>query len=99
MHSIAAPARDRAIVVAPKSARGLDHEERPQALAPAERGVAHGLDQATRARDLARSRLEGEHRLERALDAPGGVGEPKLESVVVHAPQPLWLDPRRGRKT
>ena len=37
---------ERALLRHAEQARGFDEQERPQALAPAERGVAHRLDQA-----------------------------------------------------
>ncbi len=56
--------------------RGLDGEERPQALSAAEHGVAHRLHQAGRPGNLAGANLGAEALDEEGLDLLGDLRQP-----------------------
>ena len=62
-----------------EQARALDHQERTQPLAAAERGVAHRLHEAGGPGDLAGQRRVGEKRLEHPLGRLGDGGQPRLK--------------------
>ena len=57
----------------------LDHQKRPQPLAAAEHGVAHGGEQPRRPRDLARQRRIGQQPAEQGFGCGRRSAEPRVE--------------------
>ena len=71
------PARDR------EQCRTFHHHKGPEALAAAETGIAHGLDQARRAADLAGRRRRRQEPIQQILGVFCGRVEPRQEGAVL----------------